>query len=329
MKNLTLTTLLLFAVSGLLTQSAVAADYPLLLVTDKTESVLYVVNAETYETVSTLKTGKGPQEIAVTPDQKTALVSNFGDHRNTVMVVDLVELAKVKDLDPTPNYRPHGMAITRDGKKLYVTCETTKSVAEMNIVTGQLLRSFKTQEFLSHMLVLSTDEKTLYTANTEAGNVSYIALVEGERSGRILSGRGCEGIAISPDGEEIWTTNKKADTVGIIDTKTKKLIHTLECPGWPRRVVFTPDGTRALVSCTSINVVNIFDVESRQSIDVIATNKTPGGITVSHDNKRAFTANFEESSVTVINLETLKPVTSFPIGTNLFGIAYVEATGRR
>lgn len=329
MKNWILFALLIVVVSGLPTQSPVAADHPMLLVTDRDGNLLYFINADTYEVTGSLKTGKGPQEVIVSPDWKTAFVANFHDHRNIITVVDLDKLEKIKELSPAPYFRPHGMAVTGDGKKLYVTCEANRTVAEMNIATGEVLRGLTTSEHLSHMLVLSPDEKMVYTANSHSGNVSYIALVEGMRSGRVFSGNGCEGIAISPDGTELWTSNRRAGTVSIIDTKEKKLLTTVECLGYPVRVKFTPDGKRVMVVCASYNLVNVFDTESYESIDVIATNQVPVGIDITPDGKRAFTANNGEPSVTVIDVENLKPIESFQLGTYPFGIAYVKAAGRR
>jgi YVTN family beta-propeller protein len=84
-----------------------------------------------------------------------------------------------------------------------------------------------------------------------------------------------------------------------------------------------------MVVCASYNVVNVFDAESHESIEIIATKQVPVGITITPDGKRAFTANNGEPSVTVIDVKKLEPIESFPIGTFPFGIAYVEAAGRR
>jgi len=309
-------------------QPAAAFEEPLLLVTDRQGNKLYFVNADTYEILGSLATGIQPQEIAVTPDNKKAFVANHNDHRNTIMVVDLENLTKVGELVPTPYWKPHSMAVTGDGTKLYVTCEATKSVAELNIETGKVLRGFKTNERNSHMLVLSPDEKTIYTANSIHGTVVYIEVESGLRRGSILSGPGCEGIAISPDGLEVWAANRQADTIAIIDTKTKKVTKTINCKGYPLRVKFTPNGDRALVSCATANVINVFDAKTHESIGFVRTNEVPVGIAMTPDAKRVFTACNGEPSVTVIDLEKQEILESFPIGVYPFGIAYVEGTGR-
>jgi YVTN family beta-propeller protein len=306
-----------------------AADHPLLLVVDREENILFFVNAETYETVATLRTGVQAQEVVLSPDGKTAFVSNFNDHRNTIMLVDVVEMTKIKDINPTPYYKPHGMAVTRDGKKLFVTCEASRAVVEMDIDSGQLLRAFDTAEKLTHMLALSPDEKTIYTTNSASGTVTIIDVGMGRRVGSLRSGGGCEGLAISPDGSEVWAANRRTDTITIIDTETNTAKDTIQCRGYPYRIKFTPDGERALVSCPSLNFVHVFDAKSRESIDVVRTNQAPVGIDITPDGKTAFSANVGKPSITVIDLEKLAEVTSFPIGTYPFAVKYVPATGHR
>jgi YVTN family beta-propeller protein len=316
-------------IAGMFGRTASAFEVPLLLVTDREANKLHFVNADTYEIIGSIPTGRRPQEIAVTPDNKKAFVSNLLDHRNIITVVDLEELTKLDDLVPTPYYKPHSMAVTRDGKRLYVTTEVTKSITEMSIETGKVLRAFDTNELLSHMLVLSPDEKTIYTTSALNGVVVFIDVESGLRKGSILSGAGCEGIDISPDGSEVWAANRRGDNVTIIDTETKKVIEKVGCTGYPLRVEFTPDGTKVLVSCASANVVNVFDAKSHESIGFARTQQVPVGIAISPDGKRAFTANNGEPSVTVIDLEKLEAIDSFPIGVYPFGIVYVEATQPR
>lgn len=325
-RSLTLIVLAITAVSVCIQPSA-AFEEPVLLVTDRQDNKLYFVHAETYEILGTVAAGFQPQEIAVTPDKKKAFVANYNDHRNTIMVIDLENLTKVGELVPTPYWKPHSMAVTSDGTKLYVTTEVTKSVAELDIKTGEVLRGFKTNERNSHMLALSPDEKTIYTANNAEGTVVYIDVESGLRKGAILSGPGCEGIAISPDGLEVWAANRRGDTVVIIDTQTKKVTKKVACTGYPLRIMFTPEGDRALVSCAGANVINIFDAKTHESIGFVRTNEVPVGIAMTPDAKRVYVACNGEPSVSVIDIDKQEMLDSFPIGVYPFGIAYVEGTG--
>jgi YVTN family beta-propeller protein len=309
-----------------LVKPVLAFEHPVLLVTDREGNRVFFVHPETHETVASIRTGDEPREIAVTPDGKTAYVANYNDPKNTITVLDLVDLVKVKDINPEPDWLPHGLAITKDGKRLYAACTATRSVSEMSLPDGKVLRSIKTMEKLGRQLVLTPDNKTIYVANQVNGNVTYIDVAAGARKGSIRSGDGCEGIAVSPDGKEVWTTNRRDNTILVIDTATKKPKNQLDCEGYPLRVEFTLDGRNALVSCAELNEIAVFDASSYEIVGKVATEAVPVGITFKPDGKRAYTANFGAGSVTEIDLGTLKPVASFPVGKKPYGIRYIEAT---
>lgn len=49
-------------------------------------------------------------------------------------------------------------------------------------------------------------------------------------------------MALAPDGRHVWTTNRAADTLAVIEIATDTVVQTLPCRGFPIRVQFTPDG---------------------------------------------------------------------------------------
>lgn len=326
MKQSGIALLLVVIALCVLAQPLFAFKHPVILVTDRQADRVFFVDPETHKTVGSVRAGDEPREIAVTPDGKTAYIPNHSDPANTILVLDLVDLVKVKDIDPKPNWRPHGVAISRDGKRLYVACEATRSVAEMSIPDGRVLRSIDINEKLGRQLVLTPDQSTLYVASQVSGTVVYIDVEQGRRKGSVRSGEGCEGLAVSPDGGEIWATNRRDDTVLVIDTGTNKPKKHLKAAGYPLRAEFTPDGKRVLVSCAELNQVTVFDASTSEVVGHVPTEAVPVGITFRPDGKRAYTANFGAGSVTEIDLDALKPVASFAVGSKPYGIRYIEAT---
>jgi len=319
--------LTLVSVALILVNAApLAAGEPMLLVVDRDLDGVHFVDPKSYEIVGLVRTGEGPQEIALSPDGKTAYVSNFGDYRSTISVVNIARMEKVRDISAESNYRPHGLAVTKNGRKLYATCEASRSVAEFELPTGKLLRSFFTNEKVTHMLALSPDEKTVWTANGATGNVTYIDLIEGRRKGAIMSGSGCESVSVLPNGKEVWVVNRRVGTILVINATTRRPVDTLECRGYPMRIRFTPDGKRALVSCAELNRVDIFDTATRKIAGRIETDRVPVGIDVTPDGKRAFVACNGQASVTILDLVKLEPADSFAVGKYPFSLAYVRQT---
>src|SRR5580692_10145575 len=116
-----------------------------LVVVCKSDFQLALVDPATEKVLVRLPTGRGPHEVAVSPDGRTAYVSNFGrysvypagdtDHdkaSNTITVIDLVNRKVKATFDLGTHAGPHGMIVSHDGKLLLVTTETPQAVLELD-----------------------------------------------------------------------------------------------------------------------------------------------------------------------------------------------------
>src|SRR5690349_22503402 len=74
---------------------------PALLVLDKEDNMLSIVDPATLKTVARIPTGEAPHEITVSDDGKTAFVANYGARTpgNTLSVMDLVAQKELRRVD--------------------------------------------------------------------------------------------------------------------------------------------------------------------------------------------------------------------------------------
>src|SRR5260370_33368572 len=83
------------------------------------------------------------------------------------------------------------------------------------------------------------------------------------------------GLALTPDGSELWVSSLLDDSMYIYDVKAKKItggVATGEGPNW---IVFTPDGKYACVSNTDTDDVSIIDVKARREGTRVKAGKVP------------------------------------------------------
>ncbi len=100
-----------------------------LIVLNKSDASASIISLKTNQTIATIPTGNGPHEAAVTPDGKTAVVTNYGNREapgSTLTVIDLSQLKVSKTIDLGDYHRPHGVTFLPAGKELLVTAEAEK-----------------------------------------------------------------------------------------------------------------------------------------------------------------------------------------------------------
>src|SRR5262249_23684611 len=149
---------------------------PALLVLLKAEAVLAVVDPATLQVVARVPTGEGPHEVAVSADRKLAFVTNHGGPTpgSTLSVIEIAAAKELRRVDLGALRRPHGIAVV-DGK-VYFTAEVNRAVARYDPAADRVDQTVETGQAGTHMLVVTPDQKRLYTANVGSNTVSVITL---------------------------------------------------------------------------------------------------------------------------------------------------------
>lgn len=301
----------------------------------KSEFQLALVDPATENVLVRLPTGRGPHEVAVSPDGRTAYVSNFGRYSvypagdtehdkagNTITVIDLVKREVKNTFDLGTHTGPHGMTVSHDGKLLWATTETPQAVLELDSATGKILHVWNTTQVRSHMIVATPNEMKFYVTNTVSGSVSVIDKSTGEV--KVLStGPGTEGIAISPDGKEVWAASRLDAKISVISPATDTIVASFSSGGKsPKRIEFTPDGSQVWVTNSGSSQTTVFDAHSRELIESLTTSKDPSGVSISPDGRRAYITNSAANVLTFVDVATRKILNTMPIGTDPDGVAW-------
>ncbi len=121
------------------------------------------------------------------------------------------------------------------------------------------------------------------------------------------------GVAVSPDGKELFAANLQNDSVSIVDTKTRKVTHEITMPGlksdsgqYPIWVTphAGPSGAtdKFYVSCLRQGQVIVFGAAGTQK--VINVDGQPGKSLLSKDGSRLYVVNSDLDSIDVIDTAT-------------------------
>ncbi len=155
----------------------------------------------------------------------------------------------------------------------------------------------------------------VYSSNVAAGTVSMFDAATGGSAGPdIPVGGSPQGLAVSPDGSEIYVTNIATNSVSVIDAATRSVVATVPVGSLPVEVAPTPDGDRVLVTNFGSNSVSVIDTATRAVVSTVVVGNSPYGIAVAPDGERAYAVNQASNTVTVIDTETATVVDTFAVG---------------
>lgn len=308
-----------------ITNAPVRAETPpLLAVLCKPESVLAIVEPATGKILGRVPTGADPHEVILTADSRLAIVANYGGLQqpgSTLSIIDLAQRKEIRRVDLGALRRPHGMA--EIAGKVYFTAEVNSVIARYDLQADRVDWLLGTGEQATHMLVATPDGENIYTANIGSNTVSAIHTYtpRGTEMRRITVGQGPEGIALSPDGRELWVGHRGGN-ISLVDTKLDSVKGQIETQDVYLRLLFTPDGKRVLAPDLRTGDLVIYDAGSRKPVARVPIGSAAVGITLDGDGKQAFISAIGDNKVVTVDLEKLAVVRSFSVGEGPDGIAW-------
>jgi YVTN family beta-propeller protein len=298
-----------------------------LLVLNKEEATLAIVDPLAGKVLGRVPTGEGPHELVASADGNTAFASNYGTGSapgHTISMIDIAAQKELRRIDVAPLSRPHGLALV--DRKLYFTAEANKRIARYDPATNNIEWQFETAQNGTHMVLLTKDGRTIFTSNIGSDNVSVIEQGrDGWTQTLVAVGKGPEGIDLSPDGRTVWSAHSRDGGVSIIDVASKKVVQTINI-GTKRsnRIKLTRDGAFALVSDLDGGELVVIDTAARKEVRRIALGRMPEGILVAPDGARAFVAVNGDNQVAVIDLKTWQVTGRISTGTGPDGMAWAQ-----
>ena len=310
------------------TSAAQAAANSTLLILNKIDNTLAIVDPLSLRVLGKVPTGEGPHEVVASADGRTAYVANYGTQAkvgNSISIIDIASRREIKRVELGPLLRPHGIVLSNG--KVYFTAEVNRVIARYDPATDRVDWIMGTGQSITHMLVITPDGRRAYTANIVSDTVTSIdfTLPVPQQVSQIQVGKQPEAIDVSPDGRELWVGQNGDGHISIIDTATNKVKETFKVGEVPIRVKFTPDGRRVVVSDPKASEVIVLDAATRKEIKRLKVEGTPVGVLIAPDGTRAFVAAMQANKVMVIDLAKMEIAGTIEAGQGPDGLAW--ATG--
>ncbi|MBD0369355.1 MAG: YncE family protein [Pyrinomonadaceae bacterium] len=313
------------------TTASQAATGSALLILNKAENTLAIVDPVTLRVLGKVATGEGPHEVVASADGRIAYVANYGTQQkvgNSISIIDISARREIKRLELGPLLRPHGIVLANG--KVYFTAEVNRVIARYDPAQDRVDWIMGTGQSITHMLVVTPDGRRAYTANIVSDTVTQIdfTLPVPQQVTQIQVGKQPEGIDVSPDGREVWVGQNGDGQISIIDTGTNKVKETIKVGEVPIRLKFAPDGKRVLVSDPKASELIVLDAATRKEIKRLKVEGAPVGILVAPDGTRAFVAAIQANKVMVVDLSKLEIAASIEAGQGPDGLAWANGAAK-
>jgi YVTN family beta-propeller protein len=200
-----------------------------------------VVNVQSGQQVAQVSVTGDPFRVLVSADGGTVYATSNADK---VFVINAATRSVVRSI--AVGLDPNGMALSPSEDFLYVSGQTDGTLAKVNPATGQVVTTVNVCP-APQEVVMSPSGDEVYVACLGGGlEVRRASDLGGITT--IAGASGGFGMAMSPDGVQLYVTQTLLGTIAVIDRTSRSLVTSIAVGGNPRRVRFSESGETAVVA---------------------------------------------------------------------------------
>lgn len=272
----------------------------------------------------------GSTAVAASPNGRWLYVTNFGAdsvsvvHTGRGAVVGSICLATSCPSEEVPA-NPVGVAITPDGSRVVVARVGSLApggpgagVTVINARANALLVADIATGVKPVQMVTTPDGQRAYATTLEGNDILIIDLNQRRVSGRISIGNLQFPLALSSDGQRLFTLNRE-NRLLVIDTQTNQIVGNVAAGAGADALALAPDGSRVYIAHTGSEGLWVMDGATLQlitKIDLGAGSLTPvfSRLAIAPDGSVAYITNRDNNTVTAIDLRTNTVLRRIPVG---------------
>jgi YVTN family beta-propeller protein len=200
-----------------------------------------------------------------------AYVGLFKD--DAVAVIDTVQ-NKILTTVPVPK-GPHGVVITPDGRKVYVSSDGAASVSVIDTASDHVVASIDVGAN-PHGLAISGDGSRVLVSGWGSNQARVIDTATDQVIGSVPVAQPHNG-TLSRDGRVGWVASQKQDAKALVrlDFAVWKEVARIPLNETPRGLELSPDGRRVFFTLAGVNAIQVLDTATNQIVAQIPVGASP------------------------------------------------------
>jgi YVTN family beta-propeller protein len=196
-------------------------------------------------------------------------------------------------------YSPFNLAVSKDGKRLFVVAEEGNALLIVNTDKNKVIKKIPVGNH-PHSVVLNSNNDKAYVSNQWADNVSVIDLDKLSVVNTLKTGNGPAGLALSSDEKYLYVVNSYTSDISVIDIATGRERKRLSAGNNPTGIRMSPDKSKLYVT-------------SRRSLLVPYGDPVVCELTVINDEKQMVERRIQVESAYMMENVGFTPDRSFAI----------------
>jgi YVTN family beta-propeller protein len=239
-----------------------------------------------------------------------AYVGNFAD--NTVSVLDTASDKIVATIPVAQG--PHGMAMSRDGRTVFVTGDGSSSMSVIDTATDKVVKTVEVGKS-PNGLALTPDGKQLLVTVYGEDKIDFIDPATQAITGTVAVPKP-HTVSISPDGKLAYITSQEPGhfALCVVDIASRTLARTLPLPKTPRDAEFGHDGKAFYFTEAGVSALQMLDPATDKIVAEIPTGVSPHFVSLFHNNPLGLAVVQGPGEVLLFDPATNQGVRSIAVG---------------
>lgn len=271
------------------------------------------------------KTGVQPKSVAVSPDGAQLWVCNFGySGRKNVYVYDATTLERIGMVEFPGNAVEVGF--THDGSRAYVSNFGRGVVEVIDAKTFELIAEVAEVGVHPKVIAVAPDDDRFYVANWSSSDVAVVDVRSNEVIEHYETGRRPRGMAVGADGtlfvNAMYDHQVHVFAPASLGPAAPVDATEIATCRYPRHAVLAPTDAALFLTCSGDDRLRWHDSRDGRVLGEVEVGDNPRSFGLSDDGRWSAVANFDASSVTIVDLiEGRRRTTAIPGSDRIVGLA--------
>lgn len=289
-------------------------------VSNEGSDTVSVIDRQTDRVVDVIQVGKGPKGMTISPDRISPRVLVVNSHFPTLTVIDSNDNRVFRTANLEVAGRPSDVAISPDGRTVYVVNTALNTVSALESVSFVNLATIPVgKEPVA--LALGPEGFRLFVVNQTSNTVSVIDARRNVVTATISVEFQPAWVAVVAT--EAFVAHLRSPRLSIISLSSLQVSRTVDI-GVAAAVLPGLSSGRIFAALVRQNRVSLFDVNLNAQLDSAAVGADPHRLAVDITRGKLYVVNRGSDSVTVLNRDTLRVLATIPVGKRPYTIAIVQ-----